>query len=734
MSAQTDAGFVSELRAAGYAVLPAPREVRLDGGAVHVDASWGLKLSDVDAGDSAVRTLQSRLAEEHGLRLGGDEEAEVVELAVRPGTVDTGTGDGRDEQAYLIEIAADGIAVVGNGRPGLYYGVQTLLQLLEGNGIERGVVPLCRIADWPRFELRLTHWDTKHHRDTLETLRRYLDWCGRFKINGILFELEDKFEYPSHPIIGAPGAFTTAELQGLVDYALERHIQIVPDVQSPAHLSYVLKHEEFAHLRCDGSNYQSCMDEPEVRELLFDMYDDVCNATQGVKYFHLSTDEIYYAGICEKFRAPYNPENRSLTVVDYVNAGHKHITEKWGKQVIIWLEYPILTEHIEMLPKDLLSGIGFRGAEKTRVETEHGIRQFAYCPIQGGEITWPSYFAQTDAYGKRMPGKLADTLEQTRESAVGGGNPIGTICAAWDDCGLHNESFWLGWASMAQCGWTQDAIGAPEIATTFMDVYYGREVDDMIEVYRDMQSQARFMEYTLEKLPSTQRGPSYGHPYWKGQMERTDRTLVPPAAPRIPNDTAVNVLPMFADRYRDALAEVPARIAESDRLLGRLYAGLPKARRNRYNIEVFISIAQYLRQFIEMIEAIATAEEHVHQAALAGKGADDRRAMHGLVSARETMQGALDGLYAMFARLKAVWEKSRLPKNAPVGGKEFVHIMDDVKDHFADRRVGLDYLIAPHESLELGKWIEQLDDVIDRYGEATGLGAKKKDKVPVDEG
>ena len=612
--------------------------------------------------------------------------------------------------------------------------MQTLLQLLEGNGIERGILPLCRIVDWPRFELRLAHWDTKHHRDTLETLRRYLDWCGRFKINGILFELEDKFEYPSHPVIGAPGAFTTEELQGLVDYGLERHIQIVPDVQSPAHLSYVLKHEQFAHLRCDGSNYQSCMDEPEARKLLFDMYDDVCAATKGVKYFHVSTDEVYYAGICEKFRVPYSPENRSLTLIDYVNAAHKHITEKWGRRVIIWLEYPILTEHIGKLPKDLLSGIGFRSPGKTGNENERGIRQFAYHPTQGGELTWPNYLAHTDAYGKRNPGRLVQGAQVTKESAVADGNPIGTICAAWDDCGLHNETFWLGWAAMAQGGWTQDKIGVQEIATTFMDIHYGREVDDMIEVYRDMQSQARFMEYTLEKLPSVVRGPSYGHPYWKGRMERTDRTMVPPATPRIPNDTAVNVLPMFADRYREALAEAPAQIAESDRLLGRLYANLPRARRNRYNIEVFISIAHYIRHFIEMIQAVAEAEESLHQAALAGKGADDKRAMHCLVSARETMQATVGDLHDMFERLKTVWEKSRLPKNAPVGGKEFVHVMDDVKDHFADRRVGLDYLIAPHESLELKAGIEQLDDVIDRYGEATGLRAKKKDKVPVDEG
>jgi hypothetical protein len=714
-------------------VLPTPRRVELAGGSVRVNDTWALALSDVAADDIAVRTLRKRLAEEHGFELEGGEGGETIELAVRPGTVKTETGDGRDDQAYAIEIGIDRVAVVGNARPGLFYGVQTLLQLLEGDGVERALLPLGTVADWPRFELRLTHWDTKHHRDRMGTLKRYLDWAARFKINGILFELEDKFEYPSHPIIGAPGAFTTAELQELTDYALERHIEIVPDVQAPAHLCYALKHEEFAHLRCDGSNYQICMDDPEARQLLFDMYTDVCNATRGGKYFHVSTDEVYYAGICEKFRSPYNPENRSRTVIDYVNAAHAHLS-KLGRRVIIWLEYPMLPEHVSLLPPDLLNGIGLRKPAQVQNENERGIRQFAYNPIQGAELTFPNYFGFTDAYGARKPGHLADSFAATREAHVSQGNPIGTICSAWDDAGLHNETFWLGWASMAQAGWTQDAVTVEELVADFVELYYGREVVEMAEVYRELQEQARFMEHTLEKLPSKVRGPSYGHPYWKGKMERTDRTMVPPSPPMMPNDTAVSMVPRFSTRYAGALAEASERLRQNDRLLARLQANMPRARRNRYNLEVLLSLARYVRQFIEMILSVAEAEEQLHQAALAGKGADDRKAVHGLVAARETVQGALGDLYVMFERLKATWEKSRLPKNEPVDGREFVHVMDDVKDHFADRRVGLDYLIAPHESLGLDGWLERLDDVIARYGAATGQAVKKKDKVPVDEG
>jgi N-acetyl-beta-hexosaminidase len=321
--------------------------VELSEGSAFVSArDWDLRLAGVDRDDIAVRTFVAGLKLRHEEVQIGERKLNWIELAIRPDAIETGLRDGRHEQAYRIEASRERIALVGNARPGLFYAVQTFLQLLAGPG-----VPLGTITDWPQYEIRAIHWDTKHHQDRMETLKRFLDWMARFKLNAVSFELEDKFEYPSHPVIGCPGAFTTAQLQELADYGLARHVQIVPNVQAPAHMCHVLKHAEFAHLRCDGSNYQICMDEPEARRLIFDMYDDLCQATRGVRYFHVSTDEVYYAGICQKHRLPYNPVNRSLTWVDFVNAAHEHLASK-GRQVIVWAEFPLLAELARQYARD----------------------------------------------------------------------------------------------------------------------------------------------------------------------------------------------------------------------------------------------------------------------------------------------------------------------------------------------------------------------------------------------
>ncbi|MFW6163409.1 MAG: glycoside hydrolase family 20 zincin-like fold domain-containing protein, partial [Planctomycetota bacterium] len=172
----------TELRLRGHAVLPAPRCVELREGSVAVsDCDWGVRLADVAEDDIAVRTLLSRMKEDRLCDfVVGERKLNTVELAVEPGAVDTGLCDGRDEQAYRIEATPERIRLLGNGRAGLFYAVQTFMQLAAGPGI-----PLGTLADWPQYEIRAIHWDTKHHQDRMATLKRYLDQAAEFKINAI---------------------------------------------------------------------------------------------------------------------------------------------------------------------------------------------------------------------------------------------------------------------------------------------------------------------------------------------------------------------------------------------------------------------------------------------------------------------------------------------------------------------------------------------------------------------
>ena len=78
----------------------------------------------------------------------------------------------------------------------------------------------------------------------------------------------------------------------------------------------------------------------------------------------------------------------------------------------------------------------------------------------------------------------------------------------------------------------------------------------------------------------------------------------------------------------------------------------------------------------------------------------------------------------MWSDFTTTWYKSRLPKNQSVGGENFYHVFDDVKDHFADRRKGLEYMLTPFERMEIEEWRQQLKSVINDFARLHNIPVK----------
>ncbi len=702
----------TELWLRGYSVIPTPQRVECAAGEVILDESWRVDARGLSAGHIAVRSLAGDMVEFHRLALRTGSGPRVIRLRTKPGAVETKAEPLVDRQAYRLRVGEDLIEITGNSDQGLFYGVQTLVQLVRRDAAGRLLAPRCVIEDWPRLALRFLHWDTKHHQDRMETLKRYLDWTARLKANMIAFELEDKFEYPSHPVIGAPGAFTTAELQELVNYGLERFIQIVPDVQAPAHMAYVLKHPQFAHLRADGNNYQSALCRPETYDLIFSMYDDVVKATRGVDYFFVSTDEVYYAGIESDCPRPYNPVNRSLTWVEFVRKARDFLAAR-GRRILIWAEYPLLAEHVSLLPPDVIDGV-IGEEEYLEPERKLGIRQLGYVSMQGSEYLFPDHLP-----GEEGGGRLAAAYEYLCGGRHWRGNPIGVFGAAWDDSGLHNETFWLGWSAVSQWGWNPCTVSPEQHAAEFMRLYYGPQATGMVEIYRTLQRQARAWQRSWERVVSRVRGPGYGNSYGKGHgTTRYDLTLEAPATPELPD---LKLSRRLSEKYGERFREAPARRLENDRLVHALQENIARAERNRYNLEVLLALARFMGGHWRLLEAMAEAERALVQAEAAAAKGEAARAVGHLVAAHNAISLRREANERIFAELTAVFEKSRFPKGRSVGGRHFVHVLDDTKDHWADRTPDLTFMMAPERSIGLDEWLRGVEKAARSYAAAHGV-------------
>jgi hexosaminidase len=692
-------GAVNDLRKIGFSLIPAPQESTLSGQKIIFNNSWSIR-TQLNVNISALKRLHSGALEFYDIKF-TDKGENKIYLEIKPGSINKSLKSELAQQAYNISITPGIIRITANDEAGLFYGVQSFLQLLRPENNGRFALPEGTITDWPDLQLRFIHWDTKHHQNRMETLKRQLDWAAYFKVNAVAFEIEDKYEYPSHPIIGAPGAYTKAEMQDLTAYARERFIQLVPDVQAPAHLAYVLKHKEFAHLKADGMNYQMCMCDEEAIKLVLDMYQDMIDATPGVDYFLVSTDEVYFAGICNKCEKEYNDINRSQAWVDYVSRTNKWMSDR-GRRMISWIEFPLLPEDIHKLPSGMIDGV----VNEDWIDelNKAGIQQLIYNSIQGEERLFPNYFP-TRYRESESTGNLYNTSISGASALKKGADLIGSFTAAWDDSGLHDELFWLGWVTGTQYAWS---VGKPSIeqnTADFMDAFYGYDSPDMAEVYRLLEDGARFYQDLWDNVISKERAPGYGD--WDGKgihSERFDQTIETLPIPALGSD------PVFRRKYAEKIERASIITRDNERLINLLMRDLSRVSRNRYNLEVMLSIAYLEKYTINTLMNLCKIEDYLAEASKTGN--DHTLAMEYMVKAHNLAGEILIGQQEAGEELKTTWEKSRFEKCRTVNGRKFVWVLDDLKDHFADRRLGLNYMLAPFERMEIEKWQKQLMVVI----------------------
>ena len=699
LNPETTAQSKKSLWDLGYALLPEPQKIELKDDKVSFGSDWKLELlTGVNEQHIAVRTLINRLNKEFGINLSEKTNGKTIQLEIRPGIAAKGEKEALARQGYILETKSDKILIAGNDNPGIFYGVQTLLQLLSSKS--EHTLPVCRIEDWPELELRIIHWCEKHHQSKMETLKRYIDQAAEYKINAIGWQIEDKFAYKRHPVIGAPGAFTKEQVQEIDKYARERYVELIPLVDCPAHIAYVLKHPEFAHLREDiNNNYMMCPYNEDGWKLLYDMFDEITEAFGG-KYFHVSTDEAYFlgdgieCGCADKLKQ----KGKSGIFVDFMNRATKYLEGK-GKQVMFWGEWPLEVKDIPKLPSTIIDAVaGDESLErKGELETErkHGMRVLIYVSIHGGGL-FANYF-------QRVNGVFKDISSgEVRKNDV-----LGTFVAGWDDSGPHDEVFWLGWVAGTSYAWNGETPLPEKLISQFMKLFYGINATNMEEVYKLMDNGHRFWSGSWTSVPSTL-VPIYGYSEGKYPIPRP-RRLQSLELPNLPDVETLYNHPFWKNHYGKNLENLRNEKEANALLIKLLNDNLNKVSKNKYNIEIILSLAQLFRHNINLLETLNMIEDTLSSAAR--NYLDYNNAVSCLNTAIKLAEDMCKEREESYNQLKNIWEVSRYPKGRIVNGRKFVHILDDTKNHTGDLTPDLSYIVMRERDLNLEKWIYDLKSI-----------------------
>jgi hexosaminidase len=579
-------------------------------------------------------------------------------------------------QAYQLSASAGQVVIRAGGEAGLFYGTRTLLQIIR-KGDDGDGIPGMEITDWPDIAERACHYDTKHHQDRREYVEGFIRDLATYKVNMLVWEWEDKFEYPSHPEIGAPGAFTMEEMQALTRYARQYHVQLVPLVQGLGHVSYILKWPQYSHLReIPASNWEFCPLKEGSYELLNDLWQDAIEATPGSEYIHMGTDESYELGqgIECGCRAELERTSKHAMMTKFIELCAKPLMKE-GRTVMAWSAQYL--PEADLNPPDgmvLLASLERRGPEHIREIKKLGYEIFVYDPNPGIEPLFLPYFYRLRGEGEKER-EVDNCLQRSFHAvspAASSGMFDGMINTSWDDSGLHNQMWMLSFVNSAEWSWSGQNPSPDEFIDKFFLNYYGEDSRDLRELFLLLDKAGYYYYKSFERR------------VWHyGDIGKTH-------LPDLPRGDNIEYDEYWNQEYADRLEASREQLQKMEEAREIIRANREAGIRHSYDLELFTTIVDLVEHTCHTYLALSALEKAIKQAHnqrfLSHQAA--YRAMQQAVGIIDTN---LMERHKVYRDLVAVWEETRLPKGMSTPGKEFFHRQDRAR-HFAFRRPDMSYL------------------------------------------
>jgi hexosaminidase len=700
VSVSTNILFASDLSKLGLHVIPYPKEVKISGPDFVFTQELIIVLdkepsaSDRFTADELIRDLKLEwnIIAKIGSR--GKYHSLILTRHQDPKSI-------RD-QGYRITVGEEELTISANGEDGLFYGTQTFLRLIlpNANGYK---IPGLIITDWPDIKKRAIHYDTKHHQDKASYIKSFIKDLASYKVNMLVWEWEDKFAYPSHPEIGAPGAFTMKEMQEFTRYARQFHIQIVPLVQGLGHVSLILKWPQYKNLReIEASNWEFCPLKSGSYDLLFDLWKDAIDATPGSDYIHIGSDETYELAACDQCKAKSVELGRSGLYQLFINKAADFLQTN-GRKVMAW-ETPMGWKISESPAKGIEPVKGLALTESYDYETPGltyvkgakalGFEVFAYDPNPGVVPLMIPYDFEKGERGEERPGSLEKSYRFLSQASKA--NTFdGMICTSWDDDDLHNQMWMMHFINAAAWSWNGSNPTLAEFRESFYKSYYGQSVTVMDELFRLLNEGAYYFAGTMER-----------NVWHYGEIGKT-------RLPDLPRGDALEYDPFWNTEYKEKLIQSENILTKMNRAL-EIIENIKKTDvKHIYDFEIFRTSAELIKHTCLTYKDLSDLEYAIKEAHV-NRFVDYNVSLSSLKKAELLVISILQRRDTVFKDLVKTYELTRFPKGMSTPDKKYFWQQDRAR-HFAFRRPDMTFLIYDEQKLHIEGYLEKLKAYIDYF-------------------
>ncbi|MEP7037989.1 MAG: glycoside hydrolase family 20 zincin-like fold domain-containing protein [Acidobacteriota bacterium] len=415
-----------------------------------------------------------------------------------------------NEEGYALIVRSNKIIVGGKTEAGTFYGLQTLKQLVRGEGAD-AFVQGARIIDYPAMRYRAFSDDISRGLvPTIDYVKRQIRTFASLKMNMHSLYMEHTFASESNPLFAPEnGSFTGEELREIVAYAKDYHVEIVPQQQTFGHLHKVLKYEKYNHLAEVPYGDVLSPQDADSYKFVGDLYAEI-NEIFPSEFFHIGADETFELGIGR------SREEAKEKGVGAVYFGHirriRDILKPYDKKLMMWgdiaLNHPDL---IGEIPKDMIVmnwAYGARDSYDSRIEpfVKAGLQQFV-CP---SVWNFNSIFPNEDFAAVNIRNFVRDGQKA---------NALGVMNTNWDDDGeTLFEMSWYGVVLGAAAGWENAPLDVEKFDEKFDWAFFRSENGNFTKNIRTLGAASR----TLKLENKTQNALFWQNPF-TAQFQKTAR-------------------------------------------------------------------------------------------------------------------------------------------------------------------------------------------------------------------
>ncbi|HKG07544.1 MAG TPA: family 20 glycosylhydrolase [Pedobacter sp.] len=374
-------------------------------------------------------------------------------------------------EGYKLNVNNDAIVLSASTAAGVFYGTQTLMQLFPKEIYSKKRL---RNIDWklkgvtikdePQYAWRGMMLDVSRYFFSKQYVLKFIDMMSMYKMNTLHLHLTDDAgwrleikKYPKLTAIGAwrgegaertGGYYTQEDIKEMVDYAAQRNVDIIPEIELPAHALASIA--AYPYLCCTGEQYvvqtQHSISKDIYcvgKESTFDFLADIFKETFALfpsKYIHIGGDEANYerwkaCPHCQKRKAELGLKSEKELQV-YLNQRVQKMVAKYGKTIVGW------DEIIEDGLKEKAVGMIWHDAQKTFKAVENGhdvvmsLTSHLYFDVAEsnipGEIKAAGWLSPISMEKVYRLNPMIDGLDEKYRTRV-----LGASAALWSDQFIH---------------------------------------------------------------------------------------------------------------------------------------------------------------------------------------------------------------------------------------------------------------------------------------------------------